>query len=269
DMCVAFNDETQIWRLARGPKDSKGIDGVVFMATGALIHIDLPPNVDEQNDRGMRNKIRFLNQSVTIAGMGSELFQDSIDTLKELHQRGEREFKQGQLEEWCPGQFQGDDAVEMVNWYFRPQTKSENQTSVQLSSDINPKGVLRWMAGDNMVHTEDNIMKYYKKVSKRQYSVNNIMTKSDQRYAEAKPQMFRTGDIVEVQCSIVFIKGKAGVVKMKLILRALALVNCKHSMVRDSYHARLGKLITPSPPTPARTPKRKGKGQRNEERTQG
>ncbi|PBK89398.1 hypothetical protein ARMGADRAFT_936229, partial [Armillaria gallica] len=51
------------------------------------------------------------------------------------------------------------------------------------------------------------------------------------RYIPAKLRVFRLGDIVEVQCSVVFVKSKGGNVKMKLILRALALVNCKYAMV--------------------------------------
>lgn len=53
----------------------------------------------------------------------------------------------------------------------------------------------------------------------------------EHRYVKAKPQIFRIRDIMEAQCSIVFIKGKGASVRMKLVLRAIALVNYKHSMV--------------------------------------
>ncbi len=47
--------------------------------------------------------------------------------------------------------------------------------------------------------------------------------------------MFRVGDIVEVQSSVVFIKTKNGPARMKTVLRAIALMNCEHTMVRDKY----------------------------------
>ncbi len=47
EMRIAFDDEAQVWRLARGPDEGKGIDEVVFTATGALTHINLPPVLKE------------------------------------------------------------------------------------------------------------------------------------------------------------------------------------------------------------------------------
>ncbi len=110
----------------------------------------------------MRDKLRFLSQSVTITGVGSELFKESMEALKDLRQRGERDFKQGQLEEWRPEQFQGDDAVELSNRYFTTRNRAVYQTSVPITHVIDPNGVLRRVAGDNMVHTEDNVVKYYR-----------------------------------------------------------------------------------------------------------
>ncbi|KAK0442213.1 hypothetical protein EV421DRAFT_1736444 [Armillaria borealis] len=45
--------------------------------------------------------------------------------------------------------------------------------------------------------------------------------------------MFRVGDIVEAQCSVVFVRSKGSSVKMKLILRGVAMVNCDHAMNAD------------------------------------
>ncbi|PBK91962.1 hypothetical protein ARMGADRAFT_1031422 [Armillaria gallica] len=75
----------------------------------------------------------------------------------------------------------------------------------------------------NMIHTEDNIVKYYW----------GMLDGRKKRYIPAKPQSFRLGDIAEVQCLVVFMKSKGGSVKTKLILRALALVNCEHAMNAD------------------------------------
>ncbi|PBK79438.1 hypothetical protein ARMGADRAFT_1040816 [Armillaria gallica] len=85
---------------------------------------------------------------------------------------------------------------------------------------IDPDEVLAQLAGANMIHTEDNIVKYYW----------GTLDGRKKRYIPMKQQSFRLGDIAKVQCSVVFMKSKGGSVKTKLILRALALVNCKHVM---------------------------------------
>ncbi|KAK0235042.1 hypothetical protein EDD85DRAFT_791937 [Armillaria nabsnona] len=75
----------------------------------------------------------------------------------------------------------------------------------------------------NMIHTEENDVKYYRGMFKG----------SKKRYVGAKPQIFRVGDIVEVQCSIVFMRSKGSSIKMKLILRGVAMVNCDGAMNTD------------------------------------
>ncbi|PBK90621.1 hypothetical protein ARMGADRAFT_1032602 [Armillaria gallica] len=89
-----------------------------------------------------------------------------------------------------------------------------------LMEDIDPDKVLAQLAGANMIHTEDNIVKYYW----------GTLDGRKKRYIPMKQQSFRLGDIAKVQCSVVFMKSKGGSVKTKLILRVLALVNCKHVM---------------------------------------
>lgn len=46
--------------------------------------------------------------------------------------------------------------------------------------------------------------------------------------------MFRIGEVVEAQCSQVFMKANEGAARMKLILRALALVNSDHLSVSST-----------------------------------
>ncbi|KAK0221442.1 hypothetical protein IW262DRAFT_1271309, partial [Armillaria fumosa] len=87
---------------------------------------------------------------------------------------------------------------------------------------VDPNGVLRRLAGDRLEHTEDNEVKYFRGIAGE---------KKRPRYLETKLQAFHVGDIVEAQCSIVFVACRGGDMKMKLILRVLALVNCDHTMV--------------------------------------
>ncbi|KAK0450447.1 uncharacterized protein EV420DRAFT_1482935 [Desarmillaria tabescens] len=91
---------------------------------------------------------------------------------------------------------------------------------IQISKDIDPKEILRILGGMNMMHTEDNEVSYFRR----------IINGGKKKYVKVKSQMFRIEDIVETQCLIVFVKCKGGGIRMKVILRALALINCDHTM---------------------------------------
>ncbi|KAK0457360.1 uncharacterized protein EV420DRAFT_1480831 [Desarmillaria tabescens] len=153
-------------------------------------------------------------QSITLTGFNGKSFDDAICAIREIQCTGEREFHQGQLQEWLPVKLQGYDAVEMSNRYFRTRSKTERETGIPIRTDVDPKG-------NNLIHMEENVVKYYR----------GIMDAGKKKYMGAKPHMFRTGDIVEAQCSVVFVRCKGGSVKTKLVLHAIAMVNCEHTMV--------------------------------------
>ncbi|KAK0491719.1 hypothetical protein EDD18DRAFT_1358492 [Armillaria luteobubalina] len=218
---VEYEADAQVWRLA------KGEDELVFTITGAIASMDLPPITRETHS--MREKLRFLSQSVTLTGCGGVEFEQIVANLKDIHARGEREFRQGQLLDWMPTQVHGSNAIELSNRYFQRKTSSSTQSNgIQIGRNVDPNGILRKLAGDKLEHTEDNEVKYYQGVAEGE----------KKRYVETKPQVFRVSDIVEARCSIVFVTCKGGDAKMKLILRALALVNCEHTTDADRERKR-------------------------------
>ncbi|PBK76196.1 hypothetical protein ARMSODRAFT_1078394 [Armillaria solidipes] len=201
--------------------DAENIWKLVFTATGVIIAQDLPPVARES--RISKDEIRFLSQYVRISGMGSIAFEDTIIALKGIQQLGEREFQEGSLEEWTQFTVQGHDAIEFSNRYFTPCSQAINGDSVRFPMDVDPNGVPQKMAGTQWIHAEDNEVRYYR----------GVIDIGKKRYMVAKPQTFRVGDIVEIQMSMVFVKDKRGLVKMKTILRAIALVNCDLTMKAD------------------------------------
>ncbi|KAK0493394.1 hypothetical protein EDD18DRAFT_1356832 [Armillaria luteobubalina] len=214
-MHIVYKENAQVWRLAKGEQE------MVFTITGAIVTMDLPPIIKET--LGMRDKLKFLSQSIMLTGCGSDRFKQVVVNLKEMWDRGEREFRQGQLMEWAPAQVQGFNVIELSNRYFQRRTSASTQgDGICISRDMDPNGILRRLAGDRLEHMEDNEVKYFRGIAGEK-----------KRYLETKPQAFRIGDIVEVQCSIVFVVCRGSDMKMKLILQALALVNCDHTMNTD------------------------------------
>ncbi|PBK91035.1 hypothetical protein ARMGADRAFT_1082268 [Armillaria gallica] len=222
---IKLDDGEQTWHLAKRDKETGESEEMVFTATSTLAHMDLLPITRET--MGMKEKLRFLSQSIMITGFGRQSFDHTIKAIKEIQCTGKREFHQGQLQEWLPSKFQGHDAIEMSNQYFRAQSKSEQEIGTPIGQDMDPRGVLAQLAGSNLIHMEENNVNYYRGLiegsKKRQVGsihINGLEANSldDARYVRVKPQMFRVGDIVEAQCSVIFMRCKGNGANMKLIL---------------------------------------------------
>ncbi|PBK65102.1 hypothetical protein ARMSODRAFT_978521 [Armillaria solidipes] len=192
---IQRDEDAGVWRIVCQNADDGTLEEMVFTITGALMQ---------------KEKTRFLSQSVQLVGLGSNMFDNVVAAIKEIQVMGEREFREGEMEEWKPTMAKEFVTVDLTN----------DEEGIPISQDVNPAGILAKMAQHRWIHTEDNVVRYYR---------GTLDDEGKKRYVPAKPQMFRVGDIVEVQCSLVFMKTNEGAVRMKLILRALALVNSNHS----------------------------------------
>ncbi len=63
----------------------------------------------------MKDKIRFLMQSIKLTGLGSTAFDNAIAALKGICQMGERSFHDGELQPWNPQIAQGFKSIEVSN----------------------------------------------------------------------------------------------------------------------------------------------------------
>ncbi len=117
--------------------------------------------------RTIKDKLKFMTQTITLTGLGSIRFKGSVEVLKEIGRTGEREFREGQLQGWEPSQVQGYDAIELANRYFRPRGKDYRGEEHALSDEVDPKGILRRNAGSHLIHTEDNKVLYFRGIMEK------------------------------------------------------------------------------------------------------
>ncbi|KAK0443655.1 uncharacterized protein EV420DRAFT_1649118 [Desarmillaria tabescens] len=110
--------------------------------------------------------------------------------------------------------------VQLIGLGSKGPWNNSNEEDIPFSPDVNSMGILAKIAQQKWVHTEDNEVGYFRGL---------IDEAGKKRYVTVKPQMLRIGDIMEAQCSMVFMKTNDGVAKTKLILRAIALANSDHS----------------------------------------
>jgi len=125
----------------------------------------------------------------------------------------------------------------MSNRYLTPlKDMSALVESVPFHKGVDPRNILRDMAKNNHIHTEDNYVGYFSmhRDSNGQRRSITKLSKVDKRnsllfwihrFQACEPQVFRVGDIVQVQLSFVVIPVKGGRRKMLTVLRSLALLD--------------------------------------------
>jgi hypothetical protein len=97
------------------------------------------------------------------------------------------------------------------------------------------------MTGADLIHCEENQVRYYKLLPPDEDELDqyvlyySILASTHlvimHRYDEIDPTTFKIQNIVEAQILFVGVPLKGSKVKMMVVLRALALLDCKQSMV--------------------------------------
>lgn len=110
----------------------------------------------------MSDKPVILSQKITITGLGASSFTEAMSALREVSLTAEREFKQGTLERWEPSTFNGFEAMESTNRYFRRVREGDGEEALTFVREIDPKGVLQRLVRPDLVHTEENVVRYFR-----------------------------------------------------------------------------------------------------------
>ncbi|PBK94384.1 hypothetical protein ARMGADRAFT_909006, partial [Armillaria gallica] len=192
------------------------MEEMVFACNGVIGDADLPPVVRSLSST--QDNAFMMVQSVTVMGLVCQSFKDTIPTLQEIRLTAEREFKNGMLEKWNMGTYHGFPVFMLSNRYFRTVKDRAHQEEVPFSKDVDPVRILQWLARNDLIHTEENEVQYFK-------------SSVDEDGKQWHPQLFRVRDIIEVQCSVIIIKGKGTKHRMKLVLWAIALLDCQIALV--------------------------------------
>ncbi|PBK82756.1 hypothetical protein ARMGADRAFT_1090060 [Armillaria gallica] len=114
-------------------------------------------------------------------------------------------------------------ALDISNHYFETR-KNQPQEQVEYEQGVNPKGILAVAClKRNLIHTEDNKVRFY---------TSKINENGERKFFPSEPQMFRVGDIVEVQLSIMAVSMKKTQRKLKLKLRMVAMIDESYTKER-------------------------------------
>ncbi|KAK0224908.1 hypothetical protein EDD85DRAFT_959174 [Armillaria nabsnona] len=140
------------------------------------------------------------------------------------------------LEKWTAATYQGFPAFNLSNQYFCNAKDGTQHEAIEFSKDVDPVGILQRLGKSNVMHMEDNKVQYFK---------SHVDEEGRRRYQHARPQLFRVGDIVEVQCSVIFVKAKGMKHQMKLVLCLIALLDCEITL--DAKRKMINMLMQEEP----------------------
>ena|ERR1700683_3393539 len=115
-----------------------------------------------------------MRQSITITGLGSDIFKTNIDKITAVESLFNREFRDNSLSDWSPSTFKDMPAIDICNRIFTKidrTTLDSSPDSVEIHPAIDPTGELKKLAGQDFIHTIDNKVEYYHYSSGRSVAV--------------------------------------------------------------------------------------------------
>lgn len=112
-----------------------------------------------------RNAVKYMRQSVRITGLDQPIFSKMIEAIAGVQNLFARQVDKNNIIEWAPSTYTSYQAIEVYNRYFTYRNDDPRGPSVPLGRQVDPTGKLAAMAGNDLFHSEDNIVLYRTKPS--------------------------------------------------------------------------------------------------------
>ncbi|KAF7978588.1 hypothetical protein HWV62_45304 [Athelia sp. TMB] len=214
-LCIQSSEADGV-RLAAADANEGCVEEAVLRVQGVICRSHLPPK--RKLLRGEPENVRYMQQAFTLVGCGSGSFDLAIEgafTIAEYLSRQDSD-----MAPWKPSNIGHNLAIEASNRLFVKQTKQHDHKPVAMDASVDPHGTLQKMADGQYVHTEDCVVRYFKRDESQDGTIS---------YNKAESGLFKIGDIVEAQCSFIVIPTRSGQRTMKIILRAMTMLNSDFS----------------------------------------
>lgn len=107
----------------------------------------------------------YLRQGVTLTGLGCEAFETAVMGIVQVHDLIGSTMGEGMLEQWQPGDYLTHLAVNLSNRYFTPIRDCPCLQPIPLGDTVDPRGIMKQLAGPDLVHTQENKVNYYRHIA--------------------------------------------------------------------------------------------------------
>lgn len=186
-------EATQTWHIVHnieniGLVDPAELEEVVVIVQGIIHQHDLPPFMEtiryatqtKPPDLEIHGaqfslvsaSIRYLCQSVSITGLGSQAFEAACTALAKVHVQFSCYIPAGKLNPLpATENYRGSSTIELSNCYLLTRQKVRDEVHIPFMKDINPKGVLTHAVGNQYLHSEKNVVQYCKLLHRKDGAV--------------------------------------------------------------------------------------------------
>ncbi|KAJ7229637.1 hypothetical protein C8J57DRAFT_1534392 [Mycena rebaudengoi] len=217
------------WRLCVAEIEPGVLDEVVLRIQGVLTKNNLvPKNVNSIPQR----KRQFLGQHTEICGVNTGTFDACIRNMANINEKFEQHLCSITAASTAEttGLFGKLFSASNCLFTLRSEAPTGQDTDFQLGVD--PLGLLNQLKTADMIHSPENMVKYYKMCETANGKIS---------YEETVPGVFKAGDIVEMQVSFVAILNAQKAVKVTNRLQALTLLN--HEFTKASRRPNIDHMI--------------------------
>ncbi|KAF7977621.1 hypothetical protein HWV62_3016 [Athelia sp. TMB] len=221
-------------RMAYPMQQDQLQEEAVLRIQGIICKALLPPK--RPAARTPRNSVRYLEQSFTLTGLNTLSFNMAIEGVFGIAESFGRQTDH--MAPWHPGLFEGFATLNVSNRLFTKQTADQRHQAVAIEGQVDPLGALLSIAGEEYVHTDDNVVRYLKCI--------NLPDGNSRQGCQSTASAFKPGNIVEAQVSLVVLPSRNGMQDLKLILRAM-------TMLDDSF-SKAARIALMKAPHTASTP---------------
>ena len=76
-----------------------------------------------------------------------------------------RNFPQGVLEGWVPGQFDTFLTIDAANRFYTHRSLANTTEVIPFSAEVDPQEILKRGITEKYVHTTENVVEYYEKMT--------------------------------------------------------------------------------------------------------
>ncbi|KAF8811793.1 hypothetical protein BYT27DRAFT_7017840, partial [Phlegmacium glaucopus] len=202
-------------RLVHTNANGRATEEAVFTIQGVLSGKNLPPVTEKIRST---SQACYLRQGVTLIGSGTPTFEEAINAAQEIYGIFDRNVQDTSLKSWSLSSSpitQGR-ALDASNRYLTSKRDAPAMVSIPIPATIDPRGILKKLTKEGFLYSEENKVQYYQ-VHKSDEGTN--------RFEPVGPEIFRIGDIVEIQVSFIAVPLKDNKHKMIVVLRSIALLD--------------------------------------------
>jgi hypothetical protein len=105
---------------------------------------------------------QYLQQSISLTGAGLPTFTTATRAIEAIQTVFACEFKEDRMERWQPPTYADMPRLNASNRYFTAAKDTVQSIQLLFTQLADPHGVLQSMQGQDLIHTSDNVVDYYK-----------------------------------------------------------------------------------------------------------